>query len=164
MIEVSKKAHYLHYHITLNAEFWANIEWWLTYLPASNRVSYLTMQTGPAAQMWSCLPMPVIRALVVTFRANGVKVPFPSKPWMTSRWASTGMNFMLLPWLWLCGDLNSKANACSFIVIMHQSYISWLKLLPIARPWWPWSRHSLSFLCSIMSKCTVSTSQESTMK
>ena len=41
MIEVSKKASYLHHHVKLNAEFWADIEWWLSYLPAWNGVSYL---------------------------------------------------------------------------------------------------------------------------
>ena len=41
MIEVSKKAHYLHHCIKLNVEFQGDVEWWLTYLPAWNRVSYL---------------------------------------------------------------------------------------------------------------------------
>ena len=41
MIEVSKKAHYLHHHIKLNGEFQGKIEWWLTYLLAWNGVSYL---------------------------------------------------------------------------------------------------------------------------
>ena len=41
MIEVSKKACYLHHHIKLNAEFQTDIKWWLSYLPAWNRVSYL---------------------------------------------------------------------------------------------------------------------------
>ena len=41
MIEVSKKAHYLHHCIKLNAEFWANIEWWLTYLSVWNGASCL---------------------------------------------------------------------------------------------------------------------------
>ena len=41
MIEVSKKAPYLHHYIKLNAEFWSNIEWWLSYLPVWNGVSYL---------------------------------------------------------------------------------------------------------------------------
>ena len=41
MIETSKKAHYLHHGIKLNAEFWDNIEWWLTYLPSWDWVGYL---------------------------------------------------------------------------------------------------------------------------
>ena len=41
MIEVSKKASYLHHCIKLNAEFWQDIKWWLTYLPTWNGVSYL---------------------------------------------------------------------------------------------------------------------------
>ena len=41
MIETSKKACYLHHHIKLNAEFWEGIEWWLTYLPSWNGVSFL---------------------------------------------------------------------------------------------------------------------------
>ena len=41
MIETSKKAHYLHHHIKLNAEFWDDLEWWLTCLPTWNEVSYL---------------------------------------------------------------------------------------------------------------------------
>ena len=120
------------------------------------------MLTGPASQMWSCLQMPETKALVVTFRVNGVKVSFQSKHSMTSRWASTGVNFMQLPRLCPCGDLNLKANACSFIVIKHRSYILWLRPLPIARPWWPWSIHSLSSLCNITSMHTSSTLQGST--
>ena len=41
MIETSKKAHYLHHRVKLNAEFWEDIEWWLTYLPSWNGVSFL---------------------------------------------------------------------------------------------------------------------------
>ena len=41
MMETSKKAHYLHHHIKLNAEFWKDIKWWLTYLPSWNGVSFL---------------------------------------------------------------------------------------------------------------------------
>ena len=41
MIKVSKKACYLHHCTKLNAEFQADIKWWLTYLPAWNGVSYL---------------------------------------------------------------------------------------------------------------------------
>ena len=41
MIETSKKACYLHHHNKLNVEFWDDVEWWLTYLPSWNRVSYL---------------------------------------------------------------------------------------------------------------------------
>ena len=41
MIETSKKACYLHHWIKLNAEFWEDIKWWLTYLPSWNRVSFL---------------------------------------------------------------------------------------------------------------------------
>ena len=41
MIETSKKAHYLHHHIKLNAEFQEDIKWWLTYLPSWNGVSFL---------------------------------------------------------------------------------------------------------------------------
>ena len=41
MIDTSKKAHYLHHRIKLNAEFQGDIEWWLTYLPSWNRVSFL---------------------------------------------------------------------------------------------------------------------------
>ena len=40
MIETSKKAWYLHHHIKLNMEFWDDIEWWLTYLPSWNGVSF----------------------------------------------------------------------------------------------------------------------------
>ena len=41
MIETFKKAHYLHHLIKLNAEFQDDNEWWLTYLPSWNGVSYL---------------------------------------------------------------------------------------------------------------------------
>ena len=41
MIETSKKAHYLHHRIKLNAEFWEDVEWWLTYLPVWNGVNFL---------------------------------------------------------------------------------------------------------------------------
>ena len=41
MIETSKNAWYLHHCIKLNAEFWDDIEWWLTYLPSWNQVSFL---------------------------------------------------------------------------------------------------------------------------
>ena len=41
MIETSKKAQYLHHCIKLNAEFQADIKWWLTYLPSWNGVSFL---------------------------------------------------------------------------------------------------------------------------
>ena len=41
MIDTSKKAHYLHHRIKLNTEFWGDIEWWLTYLPSWNGVSFL---------------------------------------------------------------------------------------------------------------------------
>ena len=41
MIETSKKACYLHHRIKLNAEFWGDVEWWLTYIPTWNRVSFL---------------------------------------------------------------------------------------------------------------------------
>ena len=41
MIETSKKVWYLHHCIKLNAEFWDNIEWWLTYLPSWKGVSFL---------------------------------------------------------------------------------------------------------------------------
>ena len=41
MIETSKKTCYLHHHIKLNEEFCNDIQWWLTYLPSWNRVSYL---------------------------------------------------------------------------------------------------------------------------
>ena len=41
MIETSKKACYLHHRIKLNAEFWGDINWWLTYLPNWNGVSFL---------------------------------------------------------------------------------------------------------------------------
>ena len=39
MIETSKKACFLHHR--LNAEFWGDVEWWLTYLPTWNGVSFL---------------------------------------------------------------------------------------------------------------------------
>ena len=41
MIETSKKACFLPHHIKLNAEFWDDVEWWLSYLPSWNGVSYL---------------------------------------------------------------------------------------------------------------------------
>ena len=41
LIETSKKAWYLHHCIKLNSEFWADIAWWLTYLPSWNGVSFL---------------------------------------------------------------------------------------------------------------------------
>ena len=41
MVETSKKACYLHHHIKLNMEYCKDIEWWLTYLPSWNGVSYL---------------------------------------------------------------------------------------------------------------------------
>ena len=41
MIDVSKKAKYLHHRIKLSAEFRGDIEWWLTYLPMWNGVSFL---------------------------------------------------------------------------------------------------------------------------
>ena len=41
MIDTSKKACYLHHRIKLNAEFWGYIEWWLTYLPSWNGVTFL---------------------------------------------------------------------------------------------------------------------------
>ena len=41
MINVSKKARYLHHRIKLSAEFHGDIEWWLTYLPTWNGVSFL---------------------------------------------------------------------------------------------------------------------------
>ena len=41
MIDVSKKAHYLHHRVKLSAEFRGDIEWWLTYLPTWNGVSFL---------------------------------------------------------------------------------------------------------------------------
>ena len=41
MIETSKKAHYLHHCIKLNAEFQEDIKWWLTYLPSWKGVSFL---------------------------------------------------------------------------------------------------------------------------
>ena len=41
MIETSKRARYLHHHIKLNVEFQNDIEWWLTYLPSWNGVSFL---------------------------------------------------------------------------------------------------------------------------
>ena len=41
MIDVSKKARYLHHRIKLSAEFREDIEWWLTYLPTWNGVSFL---------------------------------------------------------------------------------------------------------------------------
>ena len=41
MIETSKKACFLHHRIKLNAEFWGDIEWLLTYLLTWNRVSFL---------------------------------------------------------------------------------------------------------------------------
>ena len=41
IIETCKKACYLHHHIKLNADFLDDIEWWLTYLPSWNGVSYL---------------------------------------------------------------------------------------------------------------------------
>ena len=41
MIDVSKKAKYLYHRIKLSAEFRGDIEWWLTYLPTWNGVSFL---------------------------------------------------------------------------------------------------------------------------
>ena len=41
MIDVSKKAKYLHHWIKLSAEFQGDVEWWLTYLPTWNGVSFL---------------------------------------------------------------------------------------------------------------------------
>ena len=41
MIDVSKKAKYLHHRIKLSAEFRGDVEWWLTYLPTWNGVSFL---------------------------------------------------------------------------------------------------------------------------
>ena len=41
MIDVSKKARYLHHRIKLSAEFRGDIEWWLTYLPTWNGVCFL---------------------------------------------------------------------------------------------------------------------------
>ena len=41
MIDTSEKASYLHHRIKLNTEFWDDIEWWLTYLPSWNGVSFL---------------------------------------------------------------------------------------------------------------------------
>ena len=41
MIDVSKKARYLHHRIKLSTEFCGDIEWWLTYLPTWNGVSFL---------------------------------------------------------------------------------------------------------------------------
>ena len=41
MIETSKKAQDLHHHIKLNMEFQNDIEWWFTYLPSWNGVSFL---------------------------------------------------------------------------------------------------------------------------
>ena len=41
MIETSKKACYLHHRIKLNADFQGDIEWWLTYLPSWNGVSFV---------------------------------------------------------------------------------------------------------------------------
>ena len=41
MIETSKKARYRHHYIMLNTEFRDDIEWWLTYLPSWNGVSFL---------------------------------------------------------------------------------------------------------------------------
>ena len=41
MIETSKRVQYLHHCIKLIAEFWDNIEWWFTYLPSWNGVSFL---------------------------------------------------------------------------------------------------------------------------
>ena len=41
MIDTSKKAQYVYHPIKLNAEFWDDIEWWLTYLPSWNGVSFL---------------------------------------------------------------------------------------------------------------------------
>ena len=39
MIELSKRVCYLHYKVTLNKEFQADIQWWLDYLPTWNGVS-----------------------------------------------------------------------------------------------------------------------------
>ena len=41
MIEVSKKARYLHHRVKLSAEFRGNIKWCLTYLPTGKGVSFL---------------------------------------------------------------------------------------------------------------------------
>ena len=41
MIETSKKACFLHHRIKLNAKFQGDVEWWLTYLPTWNGVSFL---------------------------------------------------------------------------------------------------------------------------
>ena len=49
MIEMSKKACYLHHYIKLNAEFWEDVNWWLTYLPTWNGVSYLYDTDWPSS-------------------------------------------------------------------------------------------------------------------
>ena len=47
--------------------------------PAGMGSATCMMQTGPTAQMWSCSPILAIKGLVAISRANGVRVPFPSR-------------------------------------------------------------------------------------
>lgn len=63
MIKLSKVAKQLHHHIHLNAEFWSDLEWWVTFLPQWNGVRLLSNLccqphsreiTSDASGSWGC--------------------------------------------------------------------------------------------------------------
>ena len=81
-------------------------------------VSYLyATQTGPAAQMWSCLPMLETKILFVIFKVNGAKVPSPKQAFRgPADEHQLVQNYMQLPWPWLYGDPSWKESTCSSTV------------------------------------------------
>ena len=86
MIEVSKKACYLHHCVKLNTEFLADIKWWLTYLLAWNGFSYLydaEWTSNPGMELFTDASD---KGFVCYFQGQWCpRVPFPSKPSMTRR-------------------------------------------------------------------------------
>ena len=46
MIDLAKTVKHLHYRVKLNAVMKADIEWWITYLPTWNGVSFMYVTFG----------------------------------------------------------------------------------------------------------------------
>jgi hypothetical protein len=54
MIELTKRVRHLHYKVTLNKDFQADIQWWLDYLPSWPGMEYACFTTPTGCQMQTC--------------------------------------------------------------------------------------------------------------
>ena len=98
MIETSKKACYLHHWIKLNAEFQDNIEWWLTYLPGWNWVSFLYEADWTSASDMELFTDASYKSFGCYFQGQWCQGIFPPTTSGTNRWVSTDMSFMWPLW------------------------------------------------------------------